>query len=373
MAANTVAIVRAASFYDSPGVALGIGIASLAAVGGGYGLASSLVSVALAPRPASPASLELPFPADPRIVVLLLASLEYERYSPRRVAIQLDQLADEALVQAGMALSPFLYAASKARYRAIGGTSPAPAEARRLAARLGEVLAAHERFARVELVDCTAPESLAETTASLAARGFARFVVLELSVAASVDCDRSKSAIAALRPDSTGLILAYAQPLWGSQDLAAEMARRILAAVGNTERSGVALVMHGQPDSRQRSHPDYDTQETAFCNRVRMLVAEGGVADLNVRLCSHDWQTPDVSETVRHLAAVGCEHVIVAPVCFPLQGTQTLLDLAVAVNQARVDEHVSTLVLPAWGESEVIAGILRDRVLETSREIEAFD
>ena len=102
------------------------------------------------------------------------------------------------------------------------------------------------------------------------------------------------------------------------------------------ETTGVALLMHGQPDAHQQTHAHFDIQENAFCNRVRMMLVEKGIAESNIRLCWMDWRAPDVTETVRHLAALGCDRILVVPACYPFDSMMTMLDLPMSVRQARV-------------------------------------
>lgn len=369
LGANSVVVIDAATYYGQAGVTAAIGVASLAAAAGGYGLASALLPLLFAPRQSHMPALAPPSEAGPApgTIILLLACFESERYSPRRVAAELVALTEAGLPEQGIMLSPFLYAAHKARLRAMGGASPSASAARRLAVLLSESLGGEGTGPRTEVVDCSDPEALAREVADLATRGARDFIALGLSVGESYELDRAKSALDTLRPRDAGISITYTHPLWASEGLAGELARRILAAA-EPDDVGVALVVHGQPDEHRRTHPLFDVQEDAFANRIRMLLSAEGIPDSSVRLCYHDWQTPDVSETVRHLAAVGCKHVVVAPVCFPLEGSQTILDIPISVNQARVDEHITTIVLSAWGESDTIVQILRDAVLDTAKE-----
>ena len=371
MAINTVTVVRAATYYDAAGVTIAVGIVSLAAGAGGYGLASALLPVTLGTRSPASVTLDDSVPThDPGVVVLLLAEVEPEVYSPRRTAAELAELAEVGLREAGIALTPFLYTAQKARYRAMGGKSPAAGAARRLTIALAEQLSADTRFARVELVDVGVPASLARTVKIFGAKGYRRFIAAGLTVGDAYALDRAKAELDLLRPGTVGIQIDYTPPLWGSDRLAEEMVRRILAAASDPANTGVALVMHGQPDTRQSTHPTFDVQEDAYCNRIRMLLSEHGVPERNVRLCFQEWQTPDATETVRHLAAVGCSHVVVAPVCVPLDSAPTILDLPLAVHQARVDEHVTTVVLSAWGEHVVVSEVLEHEIVALARELE---
>lgn len=358
MAGNTAAVLRTAEYYEDPSIALLAGFVSLAAAGGGWGLASSLLAPLFQDRETS-LELQASDPEDEKgLVVLLLVCLEPERYSPRRVATELAQLADAGLREAGVIITPFLYMAQKARYRAMGGFSPEAGAARRLTRRLDEIVANARPGATAELVDCSTPGSLASSIRALAQRGHRQFVVANASIADSYEVDRATAALNSLHPHSIGVRVDFTPPLWGSERLAEEIAERILAVTAEPADTGVALLMHGQPESRHQSHPDFDEQEAAFCSRIRLLLQEKGMDEHNVRSCYHDWESPDATETTRHLAAMGCKRVVAVPACFPFESATTVLDLPVAVAQARVDEHVSTVVLSAWNDEILLADVL---------------
>lgn len=362
MAGNTMAVLRTAAYYELSEIALLAGFVSLAAAGGGWGLASSLLAPLLESREATPELQQATDERDPGPVALLLACLEPEKYSPGRVAAELAQLSTAGLREPGLIITPFLYMAQKARYRAMGGYSQEASSARRLARRLDHMVAEAYPGAQVELVDCSSPHTLASSVRTLATLGHRRFVVANAAVAESYELDRSTAALNSLHPASLGILVDFTPPLWGSERLAEKIVDRIVAVTVDPARTGVALVMHGQPESRQQTNPDFDEQEAAFCSRIRLLLQEQGMDAHNVRSCYHDWETPDATETVRHLAAMGCTRVVVTPATFPFESATTVLDLPVAVVQARVDEHVSTVVLPAWNEEVVLAEVLLEGI-----------
>lgn len=360
IATSTWAITRLVLAYGQLQVALVGALIALAAAAGGYGLASALLP-RFAPKLRTH-ELPDPLPADDdRITVLVLACIEPEQYEPSAVAADLGDLADAGLVEPTIGITPFLFAAQKARYRAAGGRSPSALAALHLVERLESMLD-DRRLDPVELVACSLRDTLDEAIVRAARRGCRRVVVANLSVGESYVTDRAKTRADLLRPEQAGVRVVYTPPLWGSEPLAEDLARRIWGGRDDPESTGVALIMHGQPEARERTHGAFDVQENAFCNRIRLLLAERGIPESNVRLGYLDWRSPDVTETVRHLAALGCRRVLVVPACFPFESVNTVLDLQVAVRQARVDAHVSTVVFSAWGEDDVVARILKDAV-----------
>lgn len=343
------------------------GLLAAAAAAGGYGLASSLLPL-YAHKSDKPAPMPPVQEHDPRITVLMAAVVEPQIYSPASVAETLMDMAEAGLPEPTMGITPFLYAAQKARYRAAGGKSPSLAAALALTERV-EAALDKERFGPVELVTCSSNDTLDAAVTRAAARGCTRVITAGIAIGESFELDKAKARVDMLHPTDAGMRVIYTPPLWGSEALAEDLARRIWTGRDDLRTTGVALVMHGQPESRERTHGVFDVHENAFCNRIRMLLAERGLPESNMRLCYLDWRDPDVTETVRHLAAVGCTRVIVMPACFPFESVSTILDLQVAARQARVGTNVHTLIMQPWGDDDVIAEVVLALIEEAERDL----
>jgi len=339
-------------------------IFGLAGIAGGYALVSTLLAW-LASRERS---VELPptLPdALPQAAVLLLSEVEPPEYSPSTTAAALEGLSEEGLLNASIGVLPFLFMAQKTRYRAAGGVSPAARQVEAVADRLARVLG--DAVGTVESAWCEGERSLVSRVADAVERGFRTIVVVEAIVADSLEVDAAKRAVDALRLEESGVSIAYSEPLWRSERVASLVTNRALAVAGDLAAAGVVLVGQGQPEDRSRDRRDFDEQETAFLNRVRMLLLERGVPEQSVKIAWADWRAPEVTGTVRHLAALGCRRIIISPACFPLDSITTLLDLQLSVRQARVDETVSVVTLPAWHDDEGLVAELRASAQSTLR------
>jgi len=347
MAVCGAGVARVAGVYNSPGMTVFAVFLAFGCVAGGYGLASAALT-GMNTSYRTPELLDhTPHPTT-TIAVLVLACIEPERYEPRANARELRDLSSAGLPEATVGVTPFLYAAQKARYRAVGGRSNAAGQARAICERLEAVLDS-ERFGRVDLVTCVGSDMLAASVVRLQGLGYREVVVASLEVAESFEADRAKSQLDTLRPELHDVRVAHTAPLWASDELANMVAERIATFLVDPLTTGAVLVMHGQAEARERTHATFDVQENAFANRVRMMLIDAGMPEPNIRLCWAEWRTPDVTESVRHLAAIGCQRIVVSPVCYPLESIAAVLDLAVAVRQARVEPSVYVTTLPAWG------------------------
>ncbi|MDA3935910.1 MAG: ferrochelatase [Actinomycetota bacterium] len=354
--------------YERVDVAIYATIFALAAFVGGYGLASSLLGGLM--RGSSEISLPSPLPDEvPGTVALFVSCAEPETYDPRMTAADLEEIAEEDGPARSASLTPFLYAAQKARYRAIGGKSPASHEVLAITDRVRDLLD-HNEYPIVKAVWCVGDNSLDAAVSDAASQGYRRIVIVGISVAEAFHIDKAKCSVDALKPHLAGLQIGYAPPLWASEELARLVSSRILGATENLSETGVALVAHGQPESREQSHHAFDAQEQSFVNRVRMLLLEGGLEAHLVRTAWADWRDPDITETVRHLAALGATKILLTPACHPVNNVSTMLDFPLAANLSRVDPPVRIVQMRAWGDEPRVAEALATAVHETQRELD---
>jgi protoheme ferro-lyase len=335
---------------------------ALAGIAGGYALISTLLGW-LARRTGGAHMIPTPLPDDVgKAAVLVLGEVEPADYSPTATAAALEDLAEEGLLSASVGVLPFLFMAQKTRYRAAGGTSPSPKQLGGVAEKLEMVLTGAHSPGKVESAWTEGERSLVSRVAKMVTRGYRDIVVAEATIAESLEVDIAKREVDALRLGEVGVSVAYVGPLWSSERIAGLVTNRILAVAGDESTAGVALVGQGQPEDRARDRRDFDEQETAFLNRIRMMLLERGISDQNVRIAWADWRNPEVTGTIRHLAALGCPRIVVSPACFPFDSITTLLDIQLAVRQARVDESVSVVTLPAWHDDPAFIEELRAEV-----------
>ncbi|HET6350753.1 MAG TPA: ferrochelatase [Coriobacteriia bacterium] len=331
----------------------------LAAAAGGWALAASVLerageraeSVTLAPQ-----TIEA---EREGVAVVLFADIERAEYDPIDTARALSDLTDDDLVSVSLATLPFLFFAQKARYRALGGRSPAHAELRTVADRLSHSLKGVER---IEYATCEGESSLASRVQSLALAGFKTIVAAELAVGDSRDLADAKRQTDALRLQDHGVRVAFTSPIGASERIVSMLVQRILRVTEDAAGTGVILLGQGQPETLARLHPDFDIQENALLSRVRMQLTDAGVAEDNVHIAWAEWRAPDLINTVRHLAALGCRRIVVVPGTFPLDTITTRLDTELAVHQARIDSSVTVVTLPAWSDDPRLVAELAERV-----------
>ena len=101
-----------------------------------------------------------------------------------------------------------------------------------------------------------------------------------------------------------------------------------------------------------------------------MILLENHIEGHLIRTAWADWRDPNITETVRHLAALGASKVLISPACHPVDCISTLLDFPMAVRQYRVDPQIRTLQMGAWGDQPEVAEALVTAVQDTARELD---
>jgi protoheme ferro-lyase len=330
-----------------------------------YSVASMIVPIVL--KIPAAASIQTASESPAGAAVVVSSPTEPAEYDPAVVASTIEHLDRSGVPLPGATGRPIIFAGEKARYRAVGGESPSEWSLRSITGMVRNRLD-DAQFGEVVMSGGDTPPRLDAVVAQLGSSGYRRIVVAQLSVADSVRTDRARRAVDDVRPEANGVDVRYTPPLWASATIVSMLVDRISAAVGSTPlaRCGVALVGHGQPPEWQRDQPSANEHETFFHQRVKRGLLELGLAEQNVRLAWLDWQEPDATEVLRHLAAFDCDKIIVVPASMPLDGTSTLVDIGQAVHLARLPDETELVRLPAWGDHRAVADALAANIIETA-------
>jgi sirohydrochlorin ferrochelatase len=358
--ATLIAVLSAATF-----IALGGHL-------GGFALAAALVPAwtRLPPLPGPlPAEAEAQ-PAPPtQPAFILVAPGQPEKYDPAVLTRSYLLLSDTDVPVPPDAVRVFGYMAERSRYRSAGISPARPVAvsvAQRLTARLRE--AGYDGPVTPAWLEGT--PRLADAVHALATEGVRDVVVVYLGVAESLRFGRARLEADAVAWPGSGVRVHYAHSLWADDALAQLVAGKVLAALprGPRPTDGVVLTGLGQPWQWDRDDPRSCEHETFFLQRVRAALVGAGTTEVNVRTAWLDWQDPGVTEVARHLAALGCERIVVVPATTCADTLEIVIDLPAAVEQADLDPGIRVQVLHGWGEEEAVAVALSRAATETARE-----
>lgn len=351
--AAVAAVGHIVQLYGTPEALSGALVILIAGITAGYSVAASALPH-LARRPRTPVPSTVPTSGDATGVVLFCYA-EPARYSPAAVATRQDLYAESAGVVVPVTALPFVFFAERARYRTIGGVAPAASAACRLSAVVERLLPAP--VGRIDLAWGNTPGALAHAVAAQRAAGVEETVVVALGPEQSAQLDQAHHVLDDMLRNDPGIRVTFGPSVWQDRELPSHLVTRILSATAGAEPAGVGVVLVGEglPEPWARRYAIAAATENYFNQRVRVLLGELGISDRHVRLAWLDWQTPDVTEAVRHLAALGCTRIVVTPSTIALPTLETTLDLGHSISLARVPSNVKVVSLPTWADDQSLA------------------
>ena len=339
---------------------------------GGFALAAALLP-SLTRMPPLPAVVSASASPRPGPAVIVLADGQPETYDPAVVTSAFERLGATDVPVPPDAVRVFAYLSERMRYRS-AGLSPARPVVRSLTARVSEGLRTRGLDGPVLEAWLRGTPRLADAVAAAAESGAVTIVVALLDTSESPAYEVARTEAGAVAPKRGGIRMCYTPPLWSDSTLARAVAGRVLSALprGPRPTDGVVLVTDGQPWQWDREWPRSCEQTTYFVQRVRAELVSAGALEANVRMAWLDWQDPGVTEVVRHLAALGCERIVVVPATTPADTLETTIDLSAAVEQAALDPGIRVELLHGWGDDPGIAAVLVDKIERTAVEADCI-
>jgi len=297
-------------------------------------------------------------------VAVVLSFAVPERYRMSSTASHIRHLHESDALTIPTSALPFVFLSERARYRAVGDYLPARASTYAIAEQM-EALLSDTSFRAVVVAFADGSPTLRQSVIAALDAGARAVSVVTLGPDGSLP---AREAMLDLESpgDRESLPVTCAASIWHSEGLAGRLVERILDTTlgARPEDVGVALVGEGQPAAWEEFDQGWRERENYFNQRVRLLLTEHGIREQHVRTAWLEWQTPDVTEAVRHLAAIGCTRIVVAPSTIPWVGLSSALDLEHMVTSAHVGEQVRTVTLSPWGDDQALAAAAAAAILQ---------
>lgn len=228
----------------------------------------------------------------------------------------------------------------RARYLAIGGTSPLRTITFAQAARLQEVLRARGYEAAVDVGMKHAPPFIAEVVAAMASRGTRSAVALPLAPHYSRLSTAGYLGAAIEAAGRAGLALRAIESFHDHPAFVAAVATRLRGAVTRSPEAAVIFTAHSLPQRILTWNDPYPDQLRRSCALVSRAagVAAWRFAYQSASTTGEPWLGPDLLETLAQAADEGAREVVVCPVGFVADHLEVLYDIDVeaAAHAARL-------------------------------------
>ncbi len=337
---------RIATTTNSEAIGLAIFFVAAGVAGGYWSAAAALPHAAGRQRLDA---IDAPTCQSEKPAVAILSCAEAPHYRIASTARVIERLVSSGALRLPSSALPFVFLSEKTRYRALGGYNPARATVTTVrdgvSARLGT------RVSSVSVAWCDGSPSLAALIGELGRVGHHDVVMVTLGPDHSFRSLESQHEAQHVA-DAAGVRLVRAPSIWRSDVLASRLADRIIeSTTGATlDEVGVVLMGEGEPTAWSEIECGWREHENYFNQRVRLMLVDRGIRESSIRMSWLEWETPDVTETTRHLAALGCRRIIVAPATLPYITLASALDLKHAIESARLAEDVRVVTLTPWGD-----------------------
>jgi hypothetical protein len=338
-------------------IAIATAALAVGAILGGYALAATSLALLAVRAPEGP-PIAVSGTGD-RLGVIVLSGAEPAHYDPVALAEEFTGYTDDEVPLPNDLARPLFYAAEKGGYRTIGASDGMPC-AGRVAARLGDLLAADGVAAEVRAASAGRIGRLADTVHELAQEGCATIVVVPLGCGWSRRMDRAFAAAESRLSADGAPDLRRAPGVWMDEGVAHMVAGRVERLTdGRRDWVGVVLVSQGEPIQATRLEPEAGAHERSFRSRVAALLESRGYRRHLVVDAFSEWEEPDVGDAIEHLGDQGVSSILVCPATIPADGLATLVDARMQADRAKVHPDIEVSILPAWGDDPAVATALR--------------
>jgi len=295
--------------------------------------------------------------------ILLVNCAPPATYSPRSEAIIHRMLRDDESAPSATVAFPLTLLSQRTRFRSAGAMLTSAPSVTSLAGALQDSLVLAGSTAIVVAADCVAAPLLAKVASDARDSGTTtmRAVMLQPE---NDPVARYAHRLADSTRAQGGPLLDFAPSIWRDDRLAERLRERVIEACQDTPLADVGVILALEGHLAVYPSATDDDAGQYFAQRVRLFLSRYGLQEAHVRIAWIREQTPDVTEAVRHIAALGCERIVIAPATAVLPTLQTTLDLNAAVTHARLDPNgPEAVVLEPWGSDPGLIDALTRAVL----------
>ncbi len=195
--------------------------------------------------------------------------------------------------------------------------------------------------------------------------GASEIVAAEVFVTISNHTAEGEDLINSVNAEDYGASLKLTGPLWNSETLHRMFLEKTNAAIGETDKSkvGVILVGHGQPDEWDVEFPTETEQEILFREYVLDLLTADGFDPENLGLAWMEFKEPKPAEKVEELLNKGVEKIIFFSAAISADSIHSQYDVPELIHEAQTPEGFPVINMGAWNDHPLAIQAIKELVL----------
>lgn len=195
--------------------------------------------------------------------------------------------------------------------------------------------------------------------------GASEIVAAEVFVTISNHTAEGEDLINSVNAEDYGASLKLTGPLWNSETLHRMFLEKTNAAIGETDKSkvGVILVGHGQPDEWDVEFPTETEQEILFREYVLDLLTADGFDPENLGLAWMEFKEPKPAEKVEELLNKGVEKIIFFSAAISADSIHSQYDVPELIHEAQIPEGFPVINMGAWNDHPLAIQAIKELVL----------
>jgi protoheme ferro-lyase len=189
-------------------------------------------------------------------------------------------------------------------------------------------------------------------------------VVAEVFVSISNHTAEGEEQIKSVRPEDYGVEVRFTGPLWDSATMHRMFLEKANAAIGDTDKSrvGVVLVGHGQPVEWDTEFPTETEHELKFRQAVLALLVADGYQPENMGLAWMEFKQPHPKEKVEELLKNGVEKIIYFSAAISADSIHSQSDVPELIHEAAIPANIDAINLGAWNDHPLAIQAIREKI-----------
>ena len=194
--------------------------------------------------------------------------------------------------------------------------------------------------------------------------GASTIVVAEVFVSISNHTAEGEEQIKSVRPEDYSVEVRFTGPLWDSATMHRMFLEKANAAIGDTDKSrvGVVLVGHGQPVEWDTEFPTETEHELKFRQAVLALLAADGYQPENMGLAWMEFKQPHPKEKVEELLKNGVEKIIYFSAAISADSIHSQSDVPELIHEAALPANIDAINLGAWNDHPLAIQAIREKI-----------